>query len=105
MPNESDAVANRMNSFGLMLSTNPPCRRTRSVVVFGGRIRAWPTISIRKLDGAMRNVRVEPVPAPNGVGGALHGMVVVCGVARPGSVSVSHLASFVVLTAIVPLPK
>ena len=105
MPNEISAVANRMNSFGLMLRTKPPWRRIRSVSEFGGRTRACPTTSIRKLLGPIRKVRVLPVPAPKAAGGAVHGIGVLWAVARPGSVIVSQRSSLVVLSAIVPLPK
>ena len=105
MPKEISDVAKISKRVGSMRSTNPPCMRTRSVVVPGTRIRSWPTTSTRKLCGASRNVRVEPVPAPKLVGGATHGAAVVAAVASPGSVNVSQRSSSVVLMPMVPLPN
>ena len=40
----------------------PPWRRSRSVVVPGGRTRAWPTSSRAKLPASRSKVRVTSVP-------------------------------------------
>ncbi len=98
-------MAKTSKRVGSMRIANPPCMRTRSVVVPGTRMRSCPTTSMRKLVGASRNVRVAPVPAPKLVGGASHGGSLVAGVARPGRVSVSQRSVELVLMASVPLPN
>ena len=72
-----------------MLRKNPPCIRTRSELLPGGRTRAWPTSSRAKLFGPSTKVRVTSAPpAP-----------------MPLRVSTSVLATFVVLICSVPLAE